>query len=197
MQLLRLIALSAAAGLVVSAQAQDGPLASGVKFLSPQEAIDKMTYPEEFKVEAFAAEPMIVQPFAFTFDSAGWCWVLENLNYETRGSDTFDQGPQGRIVVLFDEDKDGIADHKKVFMDKIFFPTGIAVGHGGVWVGSPPNLLFIPDRDGDFVPDGEPEIVLDGWGRQDRHETLNSFIWGPDGWLYGCHAWFSAILCSS
>ncbi|HBJ86704.1 MAG TPA: hypothetical protein DDZ88_23190, partial [Verrucomicrobiales bacterium] len=28
-------------------------------------------------------------------------------------------------------------------------------------------------------------ILLDGFGYQDTHETLNSFIWGPDGWLYG------------
>jgi hypothetical protein len=27
--------------------------------------------------------------------------------------------------------------------------------------------------------------VLDGWGHDDTHETLNSFVWGPDGWLYG------------
>ncbi|MEQ9582371.1 MAG: hypothetical protein RIM68_09455, partial [Arenibacter sp.] len=24
-----------------------------------------------------------------------------------------------------------------------------------------------------------------GWGIRDRHETINSFHWGPDGWLYG------------
>jgi putative membrane-bound dehydrogenase-like protein len=34
-------------------------------------------------------------------------------------------------------------------------------------------------------------ILLDGWGTQDTHETLNSFIWGPDGWLYGCHGVFT------
>ncbi len=33
--------------------------------------------------------------------------------------------------------------------------------------------------------------LLDGWGTQDTHETLNSFIWGPDGWLYGCHGVFT------
>lgn len=33
--------------------------------------------------------------------------------------------------------------------------------------------------------------LLDGWGSQDTHETLNSFIWGPDGWLYGCHGVFT------
>ncbi|NOZ41363.1 MAG: DUF1080 domain-containing protein, partial [Planctomycetes bacterium] len=60
-----------------------------------------------------------------------------------------------------------------------------------VWVGAAPYLLFIPDRNGDDIPDGEPEILLDGWGYQDTHETLNAFIWGPDGWLYGCHGVFT------
>jgi putative membrane-bound dehydrogenase-like protein len=41
------------------------------------------------------------------------------------------------------------------------------------------------------VPAGKPQILLDGWGYQDTHETLNSFIWGPDGWLYGCHGVFT------
>ena len=33
-----------------------------------------------------------------------------------------------------------------------------------------------------------PQVLLDGWGFQDTHETLNSFTWGPDGWLYGNRA---------
>ena len=41
------------------------------------------------------------------------------------------------------------------------------------------------------MPDGEPQVLLDGWGYQDTHETLNSFIWGPDGWLYGLHGVFT------
>jgi putative membrane-bound dehydrogenase-like protein len=168
--------------------ARDEP---GVTFLTPTEAIAKMTYPEGFKVVPFAAEPEIVQPFAFTFDDRGRVWLCENMNYETRGSDSFDEGPKGRIVILEDTDGDGRMDRKKLFADKLFFPTGIAFGFGGIWVGSPPNLLFIPDRDGDDVPDAEPEIVLDGWGRQDRHETMNSFMWGPDGWLYGLHGVFT------
>ncbi len=171
--------------------AQDGPLTEGVKFLTPPEAIKKMTLPDGFRVNAFAAEPEIVQPFAFTFDDRGRVWLCENLNYETRGSDSFDKGPMGRIVILEDTNGDGRADKKTMFADKLFFPTGLAIGFGGVWVGSPPNLLFIPDRNHDDVPDGDPEIVLDGWGRQDRHETLNSFTWGPDGWLYGLQGVFT------
>jgi len=38
---------------------------------------------------------------------------------------------------------------------------------------------------------GEPKILLDGWDfSRDTHETLNTFTWGPDGWLYGCHGVF-------
>ena len=33
--------------------------------------------------------------------------------------------------------------------------------------------------------------MLDGWGYHDTHETLNSFHWGPDGWLYGTHGVFT------
>jgi len=169
---------------------QEGPVAP-VPFLTPPQAIAKMTITEGFEVTAFAAEPDVVQPFAFTFDDRGRIWVAENLNYETRGSDTFAAGPKGRIAILEDTDGDGRFDTRKVFAEKIFFPSGLEIGYGGVFVGSPPNLLFIPDADGDDVPDGEPRILLDGWGRDDRHETLNSFLWGPDGWLYGCHGVFT------
>ena len=93
--------------------------------------------------------------------------------------------------LLLDTDGDGKADTKKIFWDKGNFASGIQVGFGGVYVGSPPNLLFIPDRDGNDKPDGEAEVLLDGWGAHDTHETLNSFIWGPDGWLYGCQGVFT------
>ena len=116
-------------------------------------------------------------------------WVVENFNYQTRGQHTDDQ--VSRIQILEDTDGDGVFDKKKTFTDKLTFTSGLALGFGGVFVGSPPNLTFIPDADGDDKPDGPPQVLLDGWGINDRHETLNSFIWGPDGWLYGCHGVFT------
>ncbi len=34
-------------------------------------------------------------------------------------------------------------------------------------------------------------MLLKGFGSQDTHETLNTFRWGPDGWLYGLHGVFT------
>ena len=163
---------------------------SNAPFLNPAEAVSKMGVPEGFKVSVFAAEPDIAEPIAFCFDDRGRLWVAENFNYQTRGKHKQNQ-QISRIQILEDTDGDGVFDKKKTFTDKLTFTSGLACGFGGVFVGSPPNLSFIPDRDGDDKPDGPPEVLLDGWGFHDRHETLNSFIWGPDGWLYGCHGVFT------
>tara|TARA_R110002049_G_scaffold2750_2_gene21420 strand:- start:185334 stop:187682 length:2349 start_codon:yes stop_codon:yes gene_type:complete len=162
---------------------------SEAPFLSPQQAVDQMAIPAGFEVSIFAAEPDIGEPIAFCFDDRGRMWVVENFNYRTRRQHTEDRVT--RIQILEDTDSDGVFDRKKTFTDKLTFTSGIALGFGGVFVGSPPNLSFIPDADGDDVPDGPAEVLLDGWGINDRHETLNSFNWGPDGWLYGCHGVFT------
>ncbi|WP_419189904.1 PVC-type heme-binding CxxCH protein [Stieleria marina] len=162
---------------------------SDAPFLKPDQAVAKMAIPEGFDVSVFASEPDIAEPIAFCFDDRGRIWVAENFNYQTRRQHTDD--PVSRIQILEDTDGDGVFDKKKTFTDTLTFTSGIACGFGGVFVGSPPNLTFIPDADGDDKPDGPPQKLLDGWGMDDRHETLNSFIWGPDGWLYGCHGVFT------
>jgi putative membrane-bound dehydrogenase-like protein len=162
---------------------------SDAPFLKPSEAVSTMSIPDGFEVSVFASEPDIAEPIAFCFDDRGRMWVAENFNYQTRRQHTSDQ--VSRIQILEDTDGDGVFDNKKTFTDKLTFTSGLACGFGGVFVGSPPNLSFIPDADGDDKPDGPPQILLDGWGINDRHETLNSFNWGPDGWLYGCHGVFT------
>jgi len=165
---------------------------SNAPFLTPTQAVENMDIPEGFEVSIFAAEPDIGEPIAFTFDNRGRVWVVENYNYFNRGAHRM--GNLSRIQIFEDTNSDGVFDTKKTFSEDIKFASGIAVGFGGVYLGAPPELLFIPDADGDDVADGEPEVLLDGWGIRDRHETLNSFIWGPDGWLYGCQGVFTSSL---
>jgi len=191
--------------------------------LSPQEAAKQMTVPPGFKASLVAGEPLVHQPVAFTFDARGRIWVAEAYTYPNRAKEG--EG-KDKIVILEDKDGDGYHETRKVFIEGLNLVSGLEVGFGGVWVGAAPYLMFIPDRDGDDVPDkvksGEstvesktqdknaatlnsqlstlnfpkdvPEgttVLLDGFGWQDTHETLNAFIWGPDGWLYGCHGVFT------
>ena len=161
------------------------PLAQG---LDPAAAAAAMTMPPGFEVALLAAEPEVRQPIAMAFDDRGRLWVAEAYSYPTRVPDA---EARDRILVFEDTDGDDAFDRRTVFHDRLNLVSGLAVGFGGVWVGAAPSLLFIPDRDGDDVPDAEPAVVLDGWGFEDTHETLNSFVWGPDGWLYGCHGVFT------
>jgi len=156
--------------------------------LSPEDAAATMTSAEGFEIKLFAGEPDVQQPIAMAIDDSGRLWVAEAYSYPRRVPD---EEARDRILIFEDSDGDGKFDHRKVFAEKLNLVSGLEVGFGGVWVGAAPYLMFIPDRDGDDVPDGEPEILLDGWAWHDTHETLNAFIWGPDGWLYGCHGVFT------
>ncbi len=161
------------------------PLAAG---LTPQQAARRMSVPPGFRVQLAAGEPIVHQPIAMAIDHRGRVWVAEAHTYPRRA-------PEGKgkdkILILEDTNGDGTLDSRKVFVDGLNLVSGLEVGFGGVWVGAAPYLLFIPDKDGDDRPDGPAQVLLDGFGYQDTHETLNAFIWGPDGWLYGCHEVFT------
>ncbi len=155
---------------------------------SPAEAAAAMTTPPGFHVDLIAGEPQLHQPVALWVDERSRLWVAEAYSYPGKVGD---ERARDTLVVFEDRDQDGSFESRTVFHDKFDLISGFAVGHGGVWVGAAPHLFFVPDRNRDLVPDGPPEVVLDGWGLQDTHETLNSFTWGPDGWLYGTHGVFT------
>ena len=168
--------------------AQPQPVKPIMAGLTPEQAARQMTVPGGFQVQLAAGEPLVHQPIALTLDHRGRWWVAEAYTYPIRAPEG--QG-RDKIVILEDTDQDGTLDSRKVFAEGLNLVSGLEVGFGGVWIGAAPYLMFIPDVDGNDEPDGEPRILLDGFGYQDTHETLNAFIWGPDGWLYGCHGVFT------
>ncbi|MBL8864754.1 MAG: HEAT repeat domain-containing protein, partial [Planctomycetia bacterium] len=170
----------------------DNRKGSGQPYLKPEETVAKFKVAPEFEVKLFAGEPLMTNPIAFTLDEKGRTWVVESFEYPKRTPKG--KMPRDRIVILEDTDGDGKADKRTVFAEGKDFPesfdmaSGIEVGHGGVYLGAPPFLWFIENKND---KPGKFEILAKGFGSQDTHETLNTFQWGPDGWLYGLHGVFT------
>lgn len=158
-----------------------------------------------FRATVYAGEPEIRQPIWVKADDRGRLWTIQYLQYPNpaglkrvsvdRYSRTIydrvpeppPRGPKGadRITIMEDTDGDGRADRFKDFLSDLNLCTGVAFGHGGVFVLQAPYLLFYPDRNRDDVPDGDPEVLLSGFGMEDAQSMANHLTWGPDGWLYG------------
>src|SRR4051794_31913528 len=156
--------------------------------LSPAEAQKKFVVPEGFEVRLFAAEPDVINPVAMAWDERGRLWVVELYEYPLGAAPG--TKPRDRIKILEDTDGDGRADKVTVFADGLNLATAIQLGYGGVFVGQAPDLLFLEDTNHDDVADKRTALMT-GFGLEDRHELLNGFTWGPDGWLYMTHGVFT------
>jgi putative membrane-bound dehydrogenase-like protein len=172
--------------------------------LSPAEAHQRLRTADNLAVDLVLADPVIGQPLSLKWDHRGRLWVAEYLQYPDPAGLTavsrdqflrtvWDRVPAppphhfpgaDRISVHEDSDGDGVYDKHHVFVDGLSLVTSFAFDHDGVWVLNPPHLLFYPDRDGDGVADGDPEVHLEGFGLEDAHSVVNSLRFGPDGWLY-------------
>ncbi len=173
--------------------------------LSPEESAAKMEPHAEFVSELLLHEPLVAQPTHLSFDAQGRLWVSQYRQYPYPAGVTpvsrdkyyrthYDAAPpapphhaRGRDVVSVHEDTDGDGryDKHRVFQDGLNLANAAVAGHGGVWIMHTPHLLFYPDKDGDAVPDGPPEVRLTGFGLEDSHSVANGLVWGMDGWLYG------------
>ena len=152
-----------------------------------EEVARTMELPKGFKCVVFAAEPDVQQPIAMSWDKKGRLWVAENYTYAENPM-RWDTKLRDRIIILEDKDGDGKHDGRKVFWEGGSYLTSVEIGYGGVWVLNNGTLSFIADKNGDDVPDGEPEVLLDGFNvKTIGHNIVNGLRWGPDGWLYGRH----------
>lgn len=159
---------------------------SSAEPMPAQQAAKSIDLPEGFEATLFASEPEVQNPIAMTWDTRGRLWVAENFTYAER-QQRFDLSFRDRVLVLEDTDGDGVADSRTVFTDQVQMLTSVEVGHGGVWLMCPPQVLFIPDANQDLVPDGPTQVMIDGFdvAQANYHNYANGLRFGPDGWLYG------------
>ncbi|MEZ6139062.1 MAG: ThuA domain-containing protein [Zavarzinella sp.] len=181
------------------------PLAAQVT--PPKQAEQQMVLPKGFAAKCVAHEPLVRQPLSMSFDHRGRLWVLQYLQYPNpAGLKAVSQdrylrtvwdrvpepppvGPKGvdRITILSEPNAEGVFTKSHDFLDNLNLATGFALAPDGVYVLQSPYLLFYPDKNRDDIPDGDPEVLVKGFGMEDTHSYANSLQFGPDGWLYGAH----------
>jgi putative membrane-bound dehydrogenase-like protein len=172
--------------------------------LTPEDARKSFSVPADLQIDQLLAEPEIMQPVFINFDERGRMWVVEYRQYPMPAGlkivsrdavwrNVYDKTPRpppnhvpgkDRITVHEDTHGTGVYDKHTVFLDGLNIVTAVERGRGGVWLLNPPYLLFYPDKNNDDIPDGPPEVHLEGFGMEDTHSVINSLRWGPDGWLY-------------
>lgn len=152
--------------------------------LTPHEALASFTVEPGFRIELVAAEPLIEDPVAIAFGEDGRIWVVEMRGFMPNADGTGEQQPVGRVVILDDDDGDGVMDRSTVFLDDLVLPRAIALSHGGAVIVEPPELLFFRDTHGDGRADEMLHLYFGFGGLESPEHAGNGLIRGIDNWLY-------------
>jgi mono/diheme cytochrome c family protein/glucose/arabinose dehydrogenase len=150
--------------------------------IPPQEAINKMHIEDGFVVKLVASEPLIAAPVAMSFDKDGRIWVVQMNDYMPDTLGTGEDRPTGKVVILADDNGDGVMDSRKVFLDSLILPRAICLIENGILVAEPPKLWYYKienDKPGE-------KILVDAEyaeGGNVEHQP-NGLLRAMDNWIY-------------
>lgn len=154
----------------------------------PEQALSTFAIKPGLRLELVAAEPLVVDPIAMSFDENGRLYVVEMRDYSERRPERL-----GRVRLLEDTDGDGRFDQSSVFADDLPWPTAVVCWDGGVFVGATPDILYFKDTNRDGVSDLR-EIVFSGFAsdyapyatnKLNVQAMMNSFQWTLDNRIHG------------
>jgi putative membrane-bound dehydrogenase-like protein len=161
------------------------PVANESPALAPEDALKTFYMPPGYRVELVASEPLVQEPVALDWDTAGRLWVVEMPGFMADITGSNEHEPIGRVVVLEDKDGDGRMDRRTIFADHLVLARSLKVLDRGVLVAEPPNVWLMRDTNGDLRMDIK-ELVTSQYGRfeGDPQNNANGFYWGLDNRMY-------------
>ncbi|GAA4429878.1 PVC-type heme-binding CxxCH protein [Bremerella cremea] len=149
---------------------------------SPESAVGNLDVYPGLQATLVAAEPELKSLTNIDIDHRGRIWVCDVMNY--RGNNG-SRKEGDRILILEDEDGDGVAEKSKVFYQgrDIDSAMGVCVLGNKVIVSAAPNVIVFTDENGDDTPD-KKEMLFTKTGQPQHDHSAHSFLFGPDGKLY-------------
>lgn len=129
-----------------------------------------------FDLQLVASEPLIKDPVDLEFTESGEAFVLEMPGYPL-------EDRQSRIMLLEDEDKDGVYDQSAVFADSMQLASSIMPYRKGLLVAAPPYLLYVKDLNSDKRADAI-DTLMGGFSTGNLQHNYNGLTFGHDNWIY-------------
>jgi len=156
----------------------------------PQNAAKTFHVLDGFQMQLIAAEPLVTDPVAITYDEDGRAYVCEMNDYPYTDKEHHKHAQEnptdqsiGKVRLLTDTDGDGVFDEATVFAEGLSWPTGAACWRGGIFVTSTPDVWYLKDTNGDGVADVRQKVFT-GFKKLNVQAVMNNPIWGLDHRIY-------------
>ncbi len=156
----------------------------------PQNAAKTFHVLDGFQMQLIAAEPLVTDPVAITYDEDGRAYVCEMNDYPYTDKEHHKHAQEnptdqsiGKVRLLTDTDGDGIFDKATVFAEGLSWPTGAACWKGGIFVSATPDVWYLKDTNGDGVADVRQKVFT-GFKKLNVQAVMNNPIWGLDHRIY-------------
>lgn len=128
-----------------------------------------------------APDGFTVKRFAGDLNNPRWCYITPNGDVLVSQSMTNQKKSANNILLLRDEDKDGIAETKITFLENLKQPLGMLILGEWFYVANTDEVLRFPYKAGQTQISGQGEKILDlPAGGYNNHWTRN-LLASPDG----------------
>jgi len=159
--------------------------------LTPEAEQGTFQLPHGFRIGLVAAEPLVHDPVAASYDLEGNLWVVEMSQYNAglitehsplAAGNT--STPPSKVVKLQSSRHDGHFDQRTVWLDHgLNYPRGIMVMHDGFLIADPPKLWFARDLHGTGKCD-DLQLAADNYGIPGGYQESGSLLWGRDNLVH-------------